>query len=654
MYLFRIFTLFLLFKTSFTLSSFFTSSVSNNFSRESAKVFIEIICRTEKKLINVYYMKKYQNSALVPYLLGKVHKCFSASVQTYYYEQALMRTDLNETPPSLMVLIIPNEDSENIDYCLEAVRKYRTGKRYIKYLIIFERINSVNLEPARTWLKKTFDIMWEKAALNVIAVFNEGEEIKIYTYNPFDNQMPFIPIKNWVGVDIFDSNTSINMHKQELTVSVTPNNNTLIRTENPRKFEGIDGRFASLLEKKLNATFVYVTEPDGEILLNETATGAIASVIEGRVNISINSRVLNAHYYAGKVEFTKAFQSENLCVLVPKAEQLPQFYNLFYTMEIPTWIAAILVTFFATFAYKVVQDKNKNLKSLEDDLQLNWIETFFMILQSFFGDSLTRLPNSSPPRLVVITWIMYSVIISSAFTATLVSKLTFPQYENEIDTLEELHESGLEIIVRQMYVHSMRPAWDQQLFKKLKHQFHPMYARDYYDHLYRNSTTVAYAMKEIQADYELARMYNKVTGRPLFYKMQQNLVPSCRGYIVTLGSPFLGDISDLYLRFEESGFFVHWKEMADFHARIKGFILDDEEIEEQEEEEDEDEAHKEKVQLGIEHMQSAFMLLGFGLMLSFMIFVGEIIFTIYLNTKMNKVRYFEERIKPRIGYRDGF
>ncbi|XP_063697097.1 uncharacterized protein LOC134828074 [Culicoides brevitarsis] len=481
--------------------------------------------------------------------------------------------------------------------------------------------------------------MWQKNVLNVICVFYQKKELQAFTYNPFDPANYFIALNPREFQDLFYRNLG-NLHKHPIYVSMYVDG---VRSfgKDEHGFDGVDGNVAELLEEKLNATFIYVDDETNSFRLF-LGSSSNDDVMPAKANISMNSRWL---YNQDMIENTNSYEQNNLCVIVPKATQIPSFYNLFYTMEAWTWVAAIVFTFTITTIYFVVQVSNKRFVDRgKGELELSVIDIFFYMLQSFFGDSLTRLPRSISLRLVIITWIFYAMIITTAFTGTLISKIAVPLYENDMETIEELANSEMDILILD-YVYQNRDIWDLELLERLKPQMRAKNKTEYDRHLIRNTTGLAYALSDSRADFEIARRGDNKNGRPFFHKLRECLIYFPRGYIATIGSPYIGMINDLLGRFFEAGFNQYWEDMAQFKARIKGIILDTEEEEEAEEEEEEEK--EVRVILSVQHLESAFYLLGIGLAISTGIFIAEHITYRYQEKQKNKVVYLNRKLAIR-------
>lgn len=456
----------------------------------------------------------------------------------------------------------------------------------------------------------------------------------LYTFNPFDKDNYLIKLKTREFKDLYYKNVG-NLKKYPIYVSMLVDG---VRSfgKHEHGFDGVDGNVAALLEEKLNATFVYIennksNSSSSKVNSEDFLTKDIADVKHERANLSMNSRWL---YVQDMIENTNSYEQNNLCVIVPKAKQIPSFYNLFYTMQAETWIVAIFFVIIIIFVYFVIQMLNKRVNKREkDELNLGIIDIMFYMLQSFFGDSLTKLPKAASLRLIIITWLGYSLIISSAFTGTLISKIAIPLYENDINTIDEIKESGMDIIIRQ-YVYQTEHIWNLQLFKSLKPQMKYLNKSIFDEYLNKNISGLAFATSDSRADFEIARRGDDKAGRPIYHKINDRLIYFPRGYIATLGSPYIGMINDLLGRFFEGGFNNHFESLAEFKARIKGMIK---ESDDEQEEDDLDEDDELKVILSMKHLESAFILLFIGLSFSTVIFLGEHLHHRYYSRKKNVI-----------------
>lgn len=365
----------------------------------------------------------------------------------------------------------------------------------------------------------------------------------------------------------------------------------------------------------------------------------MADVTEDRAEFSFNGRFLNPDFQENHVETTNSYERDDMCVVVPKAGFKPTFYNIFRTMSRTTWVCAIAMAFITVTVFNMIQSLQRKWytkRNLNEIKRMTWLDTFMMMNQSFYGASIGKLPTTLPLRLIFAGWIFYSFLMTSSYTGKLVSKLALPQYLDDIETLQDLKESGLEIVVESSFVPILEENLDYEFWKSIRGRITSLKPKAFKAHFNENKTNAAYAMENHRADYAVFRNYDKVTGRPRYQKMSDCLIYYPKTYIVGQGSPYLGRVNELISRFYEVGLVQYWEQLSEFQATIKGEIIDEDEEEENDEDEDEDI----KVILSIEHLQGAFYILAIGLGASFVVFIIEIFWARYVDYKRSLVVYF--------------
>jgi neurabin len=206
---------------------------------------------------------------------------------------------------------------------------------------------------------------------------------------------------------------------------------------------------------RLKAKIEYIEPTDnetyGHIVQNNksASTGVIRDVYSGVADVAFNSRFMNKDFLDHNVETTISNDRDDLCIIVPTAEQVPVFHNLFRTFSITTWCTTIGSIIFAIVVVKLLEIGQEIItKRRSREFEKETVQNiFFTLFQTLMGDSLTRIPTSFVIRTFMSGWILYSFLLSSAFTGILITKLVQPKFENEIDTITQLHDSGLEIFV---------------------------------------------------------------------------------------------------------------------------------------------------------------------------------------------------------------
>lgn len=264
-----------------------------------------------------------------------------------------------------------------------------------------------------------------------------------------------------------------------------------------------------------------------------------------------------------------------------------------------------------------------------------WVETFATHFQSFYGDSITKIPHTIPLRAMIVCWCIYSFLITSAFTAKLISSLVRPKHLDDINTIDELGNSNYKIIYPDYLNETLFTFLntDRWSFGKLQDQMMGVTAKDFYTLVNNNRTGNAYIMSNYMAEYMVSKHFDSANGRSYYHLMHECLVYLPKVYLVQQGSLFLGHFNDLLARFYEMGFIVHWDRETVLEYSADGVIQEDEQ------EVDESEI---KVVIKMTHLQTAFYLLIIGLVISLTALAIELWYYKRSQLKLSTVIYFDK------------
>lgn len=347
-------------------------------------------------------------------------------------------------------------------------------------------------------------------------------------------------------------------------------------------------------------------------MINGTLTGGLGDVAYGKADMSFNDRFWNPAFLDYSVENTNSYKQENVCIMVPKATRKSNFYNLFHIFTIPAWISIIFLIFFLTGILKFHQIVYFRFNQFEI---MSLVDIFFQVLRSFIGEALSVIKVSNASRLIIGCWILYSFLITNSFSGKLVSQLVNPLYEEEIDTFEQLFESGFSIVVSHVIHLIIKANLDKEIYDQLKPSLVFVEQQDDAYNLFINNKSVsAHISNMYRLDVYLQKNYDS-RGRSSYHIMKDCLVYFPSIYITSEGSQFLGRINDLISRFHEVGLVSHWEMLTNLNTKVSG---------ETEEFNDDEEEEEIKVILTIEHLQSAFYLWIIGIFFSFLTFCWEI------------------------------
>lgn len=369
----------------------------------------------------------------------------------------------------------------------------------------------------------------------------------------------------------------------------------------------------------MNLTFIYTTPH--ELYNGNKNSGVIGDLTLRDADMSFNADSLAPFIVSGTVDVTEPFERNDMCILVPKAGDEPTIYNLLRTLSKTTWMVTLFSVIAMMLIYRWTQDIQKFIHSKRYSFyEYSWTEVSTIIFQSFFGDSITRIPISMPLRILIIVWCVYSFLITNAFQAKLISSLVRPKGLNDIDTIEELGHSHFNIVYPIALANHIKEYTDNHTMSILKDQLLEVDSWSKFDATMNNRNQTAFVLMCFHADLMEKRMFDKTAGRPVYKIMKERLLTFPRVYFLKLGSMYVEYVSELLRRFHEMGFIVKWARHSEFENGLHGNIpVDDDE------DADVDEGNI-KVVITTEHLQTSFYLLFIGLVAASIAFLGEKIY----------------------------
>lgn len=311
------------------------------------------------------------------------------------------------------------------------------------------------------------------------------------------------------------------------------------------------------------------------------------------------------------------------------------------------WITVILSFFFMATVYRIIQGIQKYAplyRVCKEKYLYSWPEILSGHFQSFFGDSINRLPTTLPMRALIVVWCIYSFLVTNAFTAKLISSLVLPRFQTDLETLDDLGSSNLKIVYPNLSNSTVFNFLQNNasLFAALRDQLIAVSNEEFYSLIATNKTGNAYVLPKFKADFLTKKYFDKINGRSYYHLMRQCMVYLPKIYMLEQGSPYLGHVNELLGRFHEMGFVVRWERETTFRLSLGGKIQEEEETNVIDESEI-------KVVITVSHIQTAFYLLFFGLALALLTFIMEHYQFWRWQKKLSRVVYFDRQRAKEFG-----
>lgn len=357
-------------------------------------------------------------------------------------------------------------------------------------------------------------------------------------------------------------------------------------------FYGPDNDLIRMLATYLNAKLI-MFPPIDENPGSEGVppTGSIADLIEGRADIVANRRFIIIQPI--HIQFTYPEDLDQLNIIVPKVMIWPLYQYLSRSFSLFSWIA-IFITMLVYFVLSYYCNKRSGTIILD----------YWGVL---FSQSI-KFPKRSISRFCLISFVWFSLIITSCYQGSLLSSITSPNMPPNIDSFKELLDTNLPILSHKSLENKI--SVDNSTSALLKRIVYVTQLKDEVDS--RKNEELALVFDSTLIKYFLSFRDNFKNGIPKFHLIKQSLGTFPVGYAITRDSPFLVPFNKVILKSFSSGLNQYWSMNQKHYFYLKGEISD------QSLEKNYPKPFK------LHHIGSIFYLLFYGLIFSFIIFLLEI------------------------------
>lgn len=295
----------------------------------------------------------------------------------------------------------------------------------------------------------------------------------------------------------------------------------------------------SLNENAFNKTYF---KPTNKI------PGYLAVIENNEVDMSSTSSLISM-MDTKNIAFMNVFDFLEISYMVPKkAVNLNYLVTQFEIFDFIT----IGISFLSFLALTLLWYSIEKIRSKTGRKHQTLSDIFLIVIQSQnkVGIKDFSLLNN---RGILITIVIFSFIISSTYESIISSRLVNEPKAREIDTLEELDQSGLKILttIPDVFKPSSEDIDQNSLLYRLyKKQKYAPFSED----VLSNETNTGLLTRSKIAVYIIAINFDKTTGKDLYHIVKEKPLHLHRSFIIPKTSPYVHRMNDILLRSVESGF----------------------------------------------------------------------------------------------------
>ncbi|XP_050436617.1 uncharacterized protein LOC126843260 [Adelges cooleyi] len=384
---------------------------------------------------------------------------------------------------------------------------------------------------------------------------------------------------------------------------------TVIRGEGNGTFIGIDGSFANVLAKTMNATPVYLTEKYyakifyGNKKYNGSNYGTMAAVVDRRAELTANGHFLRDYgCYVG--ELTRHITNDKVCLLAPKAGVMPPMITVLKSFQYEVWImmaVTYIVTALIYFAGTTLNTTHTGPTGCNLGLEL---------YRMFIGAPTNRAFAQSGQKMLTLFCLLYTVVILNAFQGSLVTFLSTPMHYPDLNTFKELEKSDVpirtfslsfkEILTNDPNLRNLASRvekWESQVDLKNSDGYHVGFQR-----------VNVFNLGHFK---DIFYSGNKTRPRAL-HTMNECLISYYISYVVHRHSPYKKRINTVLSWIDQAGLVTKW------NSDVTKYIFNEYRLVNPKD-------HEKSKVFTVRDLEVAFIILFFGLVLSFSVFVIELL-----------------------------
>ena len=211
----------------------------------------------------------------------------------------------------------------------------------------------------------------------------------------------------------------------------------------------------------------------GTLRPNGTWSGLIGHSAHGHTNISLG--MLSATSERSQaVDFSIPFYFDSLSSVAPLPKDLPKYFAIVKPFLAYTWMLVALFAFLSGPTYWLTLQSSEKREGFVSMC----VYCISLLLRNPTIGKL-ELPCKSSQKVFLFTWLIFCFLISAAYTGNLISFLTYPGKEKEINSAEDIIKSGYNVegvdyggTEAQFYATNSEPN-NLRIFEKMRHVSSP-------------------------------------------------------------------------------------------------------------------------------------------------------------------------------------
>ncbi|KAK7068602.1 hypothetical protein SK128_005681 [Halocaridina rubra] len=394
-------------------------------------------------------------------------------------------------------------------------------------------------------------------------------------------------------------------------------------------FDSVDKRMLALYSAKMNFTFDYRVPEDGEwgkSMGNGNWTGMVGAIQHGTADMTT---IVAPNPGRNQIfDHLRAYRMESFAVVSLRPELLAQYNMILRPFNVDVWLLIGLFILIWGAAFWCIQKINSYISEHHSvSLSTSLLYSFSILIENLPDST----PTGTPAQMLVGWWLMAGIVITTAYSSSLVSHLTVQVRNKPVDTWDDILEQenwkwGIfdELLtgVTYNYFRNSRNPKIMRIYKYVEPRPIP-------DGLQRIlQGRYSFLIQTSLITMILASYYTDDSGRtPYYIGKRGQFITSDFGWGVRKGLPFREKILEMMNRLEASGITGQWMQSIRKERVVQNRrqATPEQRVWQQEEILKKIQAYEDenKKVLGVRHMLGIFFIFFSGCGIALLAFLGE-------------------------------
>ncbi|XP_034950331.1 ionotropic receptor 21a [Chelonus insularis] len=385
------------------------------------KVVTSLLRRIFQKSANTSFIQQYLdiNKTITPSTIR--NKCYHYMI---FLDDIYTLNDVIEKEMVNKVLII----SESTPWTVKEYLKSPASRSYLNILIITHSMSKKTEESS--YLLYTHKLFADGSGGSLSVLLTS------WMNNKTTNQVNFFPKKFTEG-----------FKRHRLQIAMAHRSPFAIRTnvisQSRIDWDGIDVRVLKLVTETLNITADFC-DP---VTSNSPIYAAITDVITGKTAAAAGG-IYKTNNITSQFDSSISHIEDCATFISSSSLALPKYRAVMGPFQPAVWIMVCLVYFLVIIP--LTMNTNYTLLSLLIHPS-RFLDMFWFVFSTFTNSFIVKNPltetgyaKNSTSLLIGIYWI-FTIIITSCYTGSIMAFITVPQFPNALDTIEQLLDEGFEV-----------------------------------------------------------------------------------------------------------------------------------------------------------------------------------------------------------------